>query len=449
VIFVRASAPAGGNGSSWAEAYQDFAVALAAAESGKQIWVAQGVYKTSFELKPGVAIYGGFQGIKDNALGDRNPDQYPSVFDGDTNGDDAYPMNISDNAEYIVVAHDVGPTAIFDGFTVRKGGTNDHSDIEIFGDPPSLQNLHIEDDYSYFGAGLWMAGNAVHPARYQNLVFRGNVRDAIHLAGANLDLTCTGCAFVDNNCALYIDGEYGAVRAQVVRSTFHGKGWWIENQAEVIATGPDTIVTVEQATMVGSTNRFIADAQDATVRLVNVVASGYGSSDPIYSHYALWITSTLPQVVSTLELVNSTFFNNNRPQDALVAFPSSGAEQKRLLRVYNSVFDTVGSATSDYEPGTATIEVSHSYTPGLAGVGNVTGDPKLDASGRPQAGSALIDSGALAAPDDLLKDILDLDGDGNVSETLPWDADSHPRVVDYPPLKGGTIDIGAFEVAAP
>src|SRR5580698_4895653 len=44
VLYVSASAPAGGNGSSWATAYQSIQTAVNAASSGSQLWVAAGTY---------------------------------------------------------------------------------------------------------------------------------------------------------------------------------------------------------------------------------------------------------------------------------------------------------------------------------------------------------------------------------------------------------------------
>jgi hypothetical protein len=70
VIYVRIGAAGANNGRSSANAYTDLQAALTAGRSGDQIWVAAGTYtpsatgdrNTSFTLKNGVAVYGGFAG---------------------------------------------------------------------------------------------------------------------------------------------------------------------------------------------------------------------------------------------------------------------------------------------------------------------------------------------------------------------------------------------------
>jgi len=76
-IYVDASATGANDGSSWMDAYWYLQDALADAQSGDDILVAEGVYKpdedtanptgtgdrtATFHLKNGVAIYGGFGG---------------------------------------------------------------------------------------------------------------------------------------------------------------------------------------------------------------------------------------------------------------------------------------------------------------------------------------------------------------------------------------------------
>ena len=71
-IYVDADATGANDGSSWDNAYTALQPALDGASSGDEIWVAAGIYTptlemspgitrtASFQLKNGVALYGGF-----------------------------------------------------------------------------------------------------------------------------------------------------------------------------------------------------------------------------------------------------------------------------------------------------------------------------------------------------------------------------------------------------
>ncbi|MCX7013974.1 MAG: hypothetical protein NTW86_15715, partial [Candidatus Sumerlaeota bacterium] len=70
VLYVRADAAPGGDGSSWERACNRLQDALERAKAGDDVWVAAGTYyptdtgdhEASFALKQGVAVYGGFAG---------------------------------------------------------------------------------------------------------------------------------------------------------------------------------------------------------------------------------------------------------------------------------------------------------------------------------------------------------------------------------------------------
>ena len=90
--------------------------------------------------------------------------------------------------------------------------------------------------------------------------------------------------------------------------------------------------------------------------------------------------------------------------------------------------------------------------PGYWDDGGTPGDPDddvwVDGDYRLSAGSPCIDAGGNAA---VPADELDLDGDGDFDEPLPFDLDGHPRFVDDPntPDTGAgeppIVDMGAYE----
>jgi hypothetical protein len=89
------------DGTSWSSAFRELQCGLAAATTGDQIWIGQGVYRPgvstslSFNLKNGVNLYGGFLGLSpgggETALTQRpafNPNAPLTVLSGDVLGND-------------------------------------------------------------------------------------------------------------------------------------------------------------------------------------------------------------------------------------------------------------------------------------------------------------------------------------------------------------------------
>jgi hypothetical protein len=126
---------------SWDSAYRFLQVALSIAHDPDngvtEIRVGQGVYcpdrdeadpqgtgdrAATFALVAGVALEGGYAGI-----GAPNPDArdvalYETVLSGDLLGDDGPDFaNSAENSLHVVMAHQVGDTAVLDGFTVSGG----------------------------------------------------------------------------------------------------------------------------------------------------------------------------------------------------------------------------------------------------------------------------------------------------------------------------------------
>ncbi len=119
-----------GDCTAWAAAC-DLGAALAQSVSGDEIWAAEGTYypdpagltdprTATFQLKSGVALYGGFAGTE-TARDQRDPAAHLTILSGDLDLN-----NILDNgnAYHVVTGSGTDASAILDGFTVTAGVAN-------------------------------------------------------------------------------------------------------------------------------------------------------------------------------------------------------------------------------------------------------------------------------------------------------------------------------------
>lgn len=96
VIRVQAGAGSGGDGSSWANAFDSLQDGLQAATSGQRVWVATGVYRpgdagtrsASFVIPDGVTLRGGFEGIEERECEREFDPSFETVLSGDLASDD-------------------------------------------------------------------------------------------------------------------------------------------------------------------------------------------------------------------------------------------------------------------------------------------------------------------------------------------------------------------------
>jgi hypothetical protein len=125
IIYVNQLAAGLNNGQSWANAYTDLNKALDASTYNTEVRVAQGTYlpkpqrDSSFNLKNGVRLIGGFAG----GVG-ANPDArdfklYKTVLSGDI----GTPGDSTDNVYNVVkVLGKADNTTRIDGFVIEQGG---------------------------------------------------------------------------------------------------------------------------------------------------------------------------------------------------------------------------------------------------------------------------------------------------------------------------------------
>ena len=128
IYYVTPGGSGTQDGQSWANA-SALQYSLKTARSGDQIWAAAGVYKptadatnrtATFQLKAGLAVYGGFAGIepKDFDLTKRDLATSLTILSGDLNGDDAGFTNNGENSYHVVTGADGGT---LDGVTISAG----------------------------------------------------------------------------------------------------------------------------------------------------------------------------------------------------------------------------------------------------------------------------------------------------------------------------------------
>jgi hypothetical protein len=188
IAYVNLNATGANNGTSWTDAFTDLQDALNSTCPGiTEIWVAAGTYyptqvttgrTATFQLKNGVAIYGGFNGTE-TLLTERNWTTNITILSGDINQSG----NPTGNSYTIVTGSGTDATAVIDGFTIT-GGNSD------------VGTTFPESDYT--GGGMY--NNSGSPT-VANCIFSGNM--AIGYGGGMINLwgsspTITNCTFSGN-----------------------------------------------------------------------------------------------------------------------------------------------------------------------------------------------------------------------------------------------------------
>lgn len=222
VLHVDAAAPPGGDGVAWATAFDDLQAALAAAQPGDEVWIARGVYTpspadttVSFDLRPGVALYGGFAGTETERDA-RDWAANESILSGDLGHDDTlHPIAFNTpNSGHVLTATGVDATAVIDGLVVEHGAYGPPGTPA--GDPllcgsglyavnasPTVRNCTFRVNYAAFGSGgavhLWDSSPQFTGCVFEdNYVHLGN-GGAVYMGG-NSGSSFTGCTFRRNTC---------------------------------------------------------------------------------------------------------------------------------------------------------------------------------------------------------------------------------------------------------
>ncbi len=220
--FVTVAGAGTKDGKSWNNAFEGLQPALNIATSGDQIWVKTGTYKPTtevdgtgdrfktFQMKEGVAIYGGLAGTEEPTtfdLANRDFVTNETILSGDLNGDDIVTgsgstLTFANNSEncYHVFYHPnslwLSSSSILDGFTI-SGGNADSTNV----------TYHFDS-----GAGMY---NDSCAQTLNNCIFKHNFAYQYSAASYQFndaDLTITNCKFLNNKTFGDTQDDGGAVR---------------------------------------------------------------------------------------------------------------------------------------------------------------------------------------------------------------------------------------------
>ncbi|MCB9784233.1 MAG: hypothetical protein H6751_14815 [Candidatus Omnitrophica bacterium] len=398
-LYVREFAGGANNGGSWTDAYTSLQTALSAASGTDEIWVAQGRYipgttrEATFQLKSGIAIHGGFEGLTgtEGDFSTRDFSRFVTILSGDIFQDDDDPEfdgiieSASDivgtNSRHVVNGAGVDSTSILDGFVVTAGQTDAGAGVcpDLCGGglyngngSPTLRNLVITGNRAQNGGGLMIDGGS---PLLLNVRFSGNYAE---FSGGGMENDLGSPILINVLFSGNITGDFG------------GGGLFNFNGSPVLT---NVTFANNTSTMLGGGIHNIVD------------------SDPILQNCILWGNSS-PQITNgdadSVPTITDTLIQGGCPDTQTVC--RGIVEATPLFIDADGMDDMAGTLDDDL---------------------------------RLAFGSPAIDSGSNEA-------VVDGGGSGGTSiADIPTDAPGNPRLGDGDGNGMAVVDMGAFESPAP
>jgi len=488
-IYVDDDAPPGGDGTSWGTAFRYLQDALAVAVPGDEIRVPGGTYTpdrdeagiltpgdrtATFQLKNGVALYGGYAGLGAPAPDLRDIDSNKTILSGDLAANDApvaciddspncdmhgslcldgfciIPNNNVENSHHVVTGSWTNSTAILDGFLITAGNANGNCCPGLYdrgagmfnqNGSPTVSACRFSGNWANNQGGgrcaLWNQENS-NPT-VTDCVFSRNAGNAVvNASGASPSFSY--CEFTNNFGAGMINTSNAleSTSPTVTHCQFVGNagpsGYGMWN----IGGSP----TVKSCSFIGNSafsgGGMRNNASNPTV--INCMFSG-NLSDSTGGGMYNWNDSN-PTVINCTFSGNVARFGGGMINDD----GSSPA-------VSNCVFSgNYPHNLSNVDPSIDTPEVKFSVVEGglpagsVDNGGNITADAHLiDADGPDNTPGTEDDDLRLHA----CSPAIDAGDNSEVPPETITDFDGNPRIVDGNGNGITTVDIGAFELQVP
>jgi len=406
-LYVDRDATGTGNGKTWVDAYNYLQDALATAQAGDHICVAEGTYKpdattahpagtgnrvASFQFINSVAIYGGYAGVGEHDPDVRDIATYETILSGDINMPDVS----TDNSYHIVTGSGINGTAILDGFTVTSGNAN---------------GLDIDQDS---GGGMY---NESGSPTVKNCTFRENFAD---YGG--------GIYNGQNSCPILLNCTFSGNSARS-----HGGGIYNYNSSPRLT---NCRLRGNSADFFGGAIYNILSEGDS--KLTNCIFSGNFAVDG----------GAIFNLVSSLELTGCTLGNNSATRWGGGILQAGGnLKLTNTILWGNSDNEGFGESAQIYVySGGPVINYCcvQGWTGTLGGSANIGNDPMfVDVDGP---------DGILGTEDDNLRlqpysPCIDVGDNTAVPGSITTDLDGHPRITDGDCNDTDIVDIGTYEFA--
>lgn len=245
IHYVTVSGAGVKDGSSWSNAHEGLQAALTASASGDQIWVQAGTYYTSevsgsasdrnqsFNMKNGVAIFGGFSGTE-GSTSQRYGYEYGGINETIISGDIGEQGENTDNSYYVFSNNsDINTSAILDGFTIcdgyvmDRGSSMDYSGagIKNYYASPTIRNCTFHNNNAFTGGAISFFYGGV--GSVVNCVFFNN--SASYVGGATMGFNTNNhkyvnCVFKNNQVSGYggASSETFCTNPQFINCVFTG-----------------------------------------------------------------------------------------------------------------------------------------------------------------------------------------------------------------------------------
>jgi len=317
-LYVNQSVTGGdGSGETWPNAMPELRTATAMAQTDPavtEIWVASGTYTPSatgeraatFQLRSGLAIYGGFSG-GETQLSQRSADPAITVLSGDLNGNDGPNFaNNGENSYHVVTGSGTDVTAVLDGFTVERGRADGRQGGGIHNSlgSPILRNLIVKNNSADAGGGIY---NLSSTPTVTNVAIIGNLASTtgggIFNNGGSPVLT--NVILSGNSATLAGGGMHNTANSPTLTNvTFSGNA---AGQGGALYNVQSGRPTLRNCILWGNSGGEISDVFGSSATMNNsIVQGGYAGSSDVDPLFITPITEPAPTTTGNLRLLSTS-----------------------------------------------------------------------------------------------------------------------------------------------